>query len=96
MIHVNKQKLERAKVIVELVLGDRVPQDSMEQERQERFTAHIRENKDLKMTKDAKDREAMVHFVYVLLGGLVRTEEQQKKAEIKKKTMQNRKGKKQM
>lgn len=75
-IFVNRDKLTRARDIVELVSGKRAPRDEGEADRKERFTAHF-------ATHEVNPKSATaLRFVYeTLLGGLVRTEEEQEAAD---------------
>lgn len=81
-ILVNKVKEERAKDILALVLGTRVPKNDGEADRRDKFTAFLAEG-----NVDPKKPEA-VQFVYEKLGGLVRTESEQKEADKRKQEMQ--------
>lgn len=74
-VFVNREKLERAKGILELVSGKRVPRTDGEAEQKERFAAIFADN-----DQDPKHKDAL-RFVYETLGGLVRTESEQKDAD---------------
>ena len=82
-ILVNQEKVNRAKEIIGLL--KRVPKTEEEIERKEKFAALLAENK-LSPTGD----EAL-EFVYVKLGGLIRTPTEQKEAEQKKAEIKKRK-----
>lgn len=75
-VFVNRDKLARARGIVELVSGKRAPRNDSEADQKERFTGHFAAHE-----VSPKDPKA-VHFVYeTLLGGLVRTHAEQQEAE---------------
>ena len=71
-IFVNKEKLDRAKEIIAFVLGKKVQRDENEIERTNKFSKLLTE------AKIKADSEEAVAFVYEKLGGLVRTETEQK------------------
>lgn len=76
VVFVNPSKFKRAEVIVDLVSGKRVPRTNEEIERKDKFTRVLQEQEiDLK-------KDDAVPAVYELLGGLIRTPEEQKKADI--------------
>jgi len=87
---VNLSKKERAEAIVGFITGERTPADNGEAARADRFAKVLNEAK-----IDLKDKNGAILFVYEKLGGLVRTEEEQKQAEARKKEAQ-KKGKKKM
>ena len=71
-IFVNKEKLDRAKEIIAFVLGKKVQRDENEIERTNKFSKLLNE------AKIKADSEEAIAFVYEKLGGLVRTETEQK------------------
>lgn len=73
-IFVNKEKEERALDIIKLITGRRVPirDNDAEIDRKERFTIIFRED-----GIDPKSPEAL-EYLYTKLGGLIRTEEEEK------------------
>lgn len=86
MVFVNLIKKERAEKIYAFLNGSEIAKDKVEADLADRFA---------KLCAEAKvDEKGKLEFIYVKLGGLVRTEEQQRVAEAKKKEIQNRKGKK--
>ena len=72
---VNDEKAHRAQDILNLL--NRAPKDDGEAEQKGRFGSLLTE-------ANLKTEEEKLRFVYIKLGGLVRTEEEQKVAEIKK------------
>lgn len=76
-IFVNKEKLDRAKEIIAFVLGKKVQRDDNEMERTNKFSKLLTES------KIKADSEEAIAFVYEKLGGLVRTETEQKVFEKK-------------
>lgn len=86
---VNTDKLDRAKNIADLVSGKLSPRTEEELERKNHFTQLLADGK---IDLDNKD---LVKIVYVKLGGLVRTEAEQKVADELKVEAQ-KKGKKRM
>lgn len=88
VVFVNREKLERAKDIVALVSGARVPKNEQEAERKEHYTAKFAEAEQNPKSKDA------LQFAYELLGGLVRTPEEQSEADAGKVAAQKRNKKK--
>lgn len=76
-IFVNNEKLSRAKSILELVSGKRVPRDQNEADRTEHYRAQMNH-----AGVGVKDKNA-VRFLYELLGGLVRSESEQREADKK-------------
>lgn len=89
VVFVNPQKYKRAEVIVALVNGTRQAITDQDQERKDKFTRLIQEQ-GLDLKKDD-----VIPAVYELLGGLIRTPEEQKEIEVKAVEMQKR-GKKKM
>lgn len=77
VIFVNNEKLARAKGILDLVSGKRAARDANEAERTEHFRAQMNH-----AGKKPTDKDA-VRFIYELLGGLVRTPEEQREADKK-------------
>lgn len=76
VVFVNRSKLERARDIVDLVSGKRIPRDGGELERKERFEGHFAAH-----SVSPKDKDA-VRFVYeTLLCGLVRSPDEQETAD---------------
>ena len=75
---VNKSKQKRAELIVGLVSGKLIPKNDGEQERKDKFAAFMSDAK-----VDPKG-VAAVEFVYAKLGGLVRTEAEQKAADVRR------------
>lgn len=91
VIFVNREKLNRAKDIIALVTQARIPQTAGEQERTERYTTLLQHHDVSPKSKDA------VRFVYEnLLGGLVRTHEEQADADEYAKQQQRKIKKNQM
>lgn len=84
MILVNEDKRARAQMIVDLISGKIVPRTAEEVERKEHYTKMVA-TADMDMKKDD-----VLTFIYEKLGGLVRTEAEQAKAETKKKEMQSK------
>lgn len=80
IIFVNQDKFKRAQNIVALLSRD--AKNAEEAETKEKFAAFVNEGK-IDIKKD-KDKDGAIQFVYEKLGGLIRTQEQQKK--IKGKT----------
>lgn len=75
VIFVNKEKYNRAKDIILLVTGKRAPHEASEIEKKDRYT-------DLLATRGVKATDAnAVQAVYEILGGLVRTPEEQAAAD---------------
>lgn len=77
-VFVNDQKKERAEEILRLVTGKKVALTDDEQDRKSRFAQHLA-SADI----DPTSKEALA-FIYEKLGGLVRTEAEEKKAKEKK------------
>ena len=75
VVLVNRDKRERAQIIVDLVSGKRMPKDTEEADRKERFSTKFAE-----AGVNAKSAGA-VQFAYELLGGLVRTPQEQEQAD---------------
>ena len=91
VIFVNQHKLDRSKEIINLINGDMVAVDSGQGDRAQRFHKMLNEAK-----IDLKEKDKAIQFVYEKLGGLMRTEEQQKKADVIKKEAQKKGKKKQI
>lgn len=92
VIFVNREKLGRAEEILRLVSGKRVPRNLQEQERKDHYSQILAA--DGVKTNDA---DALRYVYETLLGGLIRTPEQQKvadqnaakqKAKLKKKKIE--------
>lgn len=81
VIFVSREKLDRAKEIVALVSGAQAPRTAEEVERQAHY-AMILSGRDI----NPKAKDAL-RAVYELLGGLVRTPEEQRAAEEQGKKM---------
>mgnify|MGYP001602935831 CR=1 FL=1 len=75
VILVNREKVERATEILALVTGKKVAKNSGEEERRDRFTAVLAEKEIKPNSKGA------LQAVYEILGGLVRTPEEQEAAD---------------
>lgn len=87
MVFVNDAKLRRAQRILDLIKGKELSRTQGDEENISKFSRYMAEG------KVAKEKE--LEYVYQKLGGLVRTEEEQAKAEIRKKEIKAR-GKKKM
>lgn len=75
VVFVNKEKLARAKDIALLVSGKRSPRDAGELERQQHYTGLLSD-------RGVKPSDATaVQALYEILGGLVRTPQEQAQAE---------------
>lgn len=72
LVFVNRMKYERAKVIFNLITGKQAPRTQEEAERKEHYI------KQLASHDIALDSEEVLPAIYELLGGLIRTEKQQK------------------
>lgn len=81
VIFVNNQKKERALEVLNLINGVKSAVTPDEQARANVWTRHLNDAK-----VNAKDEKA-VQFVYEKMGGLIRTPEQQKAAEVKAEEM---------
>ena len=75
VILVNREKAERASEILALITGKKTAKNSGEEERRDRFTAVLAEKDINPKSKDA------LQAVYEILGGLVRTPEEQEAAD---------------
>jgi len=82
LIMTNRGKEERALDVYDLMVGNRVPASKNEADRAALYARVCSEGK-----IDIKKKEDTVLFIYEKLGGLVRTEEEEKKAQAKKKQM---------
>ena len=89
MIFVNERKKARAKDILDLVNGIIIPKNDYDDEVKNKFANFLAGAK-----IEAKSEKA-IEFVYEKLGGLLRTEEQEKEAK-KRKADIKAKGKKRM
>ena len=78
IVFVNAEKKQRAEALLALVLGKVVPKDAIQDDQKTKFAGFLAEAK-----VDPKGPDAL-EFLYTKLGGLVRTPEEQKKAEAKK------------
>lgn len=75
LVFVNKEKHARAKDIVALVTGKRVPRETSELERKDHYT-------ELLKARGVKGTDPIaVQAIYEILGGLVRTPSEQAQAE---------------
>lgn len=86
-IYVNQSKKDRAEDIVAMLIGKKVPSDANETSLAERY-GRVFKDEGIDPKKDGA-----VKFVYEKLGGLMRTEDEEKNAKVKKAEMQ-KKGKK--
>ena len=77
VIFVNREKRERAQIIVDLVSGKRVPKTEGEADLRDRFAGKFTEAEVNPKGKDA------LRFAYETLGGLVRTPAEQDEANKK-------------
>lgn len=88
IVFVNAEKLARAKDILELVSGKRAPRTDAEAEQKERYAGHFAAHDQKPQADDA------LRFVYeTLLGGLVRTADEQEEADEAAATAQAKMGK---
>lgn len=86
-VFVNQNKHDRAKEVMDLISGEIAATDNGQAARADHFS---------KLMSDAKvDTKDGLKFVYEKMGGLIRTEVEQKKADAAKKVAQ-KKGKKKM
>lgn len=85
----NPEKYDRARNILDLILGIKAPRDANEVERKDHYA------KALAIQNIEPSSEIALPALYELLGGLIRTPSEQKEAEKKAQEMQ-RKGKKRM
>lgn len=79
VVLVSFEKKVRAEAILNLVLGGKIPSTTGELAQKDKFSKLLAEN-DI----DAKSAKALV-FIYEKIGGLVRSPEEQAKADTKKK-----------
>ena len=89
IVFVNTKKQKRAEEILSLVIGKTVPKNDGDIDNKEKFANFLAVEK-----VDPKGPDAL-EFIYTKLGGLVRTEAEQKAAESRKKEIQA-KGRKRM
>ena len=89
IVFVNDEKKARAQEILDLVTGKTVPKNDGAEDTRAKFANFFSEAK-----VDPKGADAL-EFVYEKLGGLIRTEAEQKAADVKKKEAQA-KGRKKM
>jgi hypothetical protein len=82
LVLVNEEKAKRAKGIVALVLGKAVAKTEAEEDNQRKFSAMADAE-----GVDKEDSETLVQFVYEKLGGLVRTEAEEKEARRRKESL---------
>jgi len=80
LVFVNLEKLNRAQDALKLVLGKQIARTPNELEAANTASRQLVEGK-----VDPKNEEAAVKFLYEKFGGLVRTEEEEKIAQEKKK-----------
>lgn len=84
VVFVNRDKVSRAAIIVDLVSGKRVPKDAGEEEQKEKFSAIF-------ATEEVNPKGAdALQFAYEKLGGLVRTPVEQKEADENAKEAQKK------
>lgn len=81
---VNPEKYDRAKEILALILGEKVPQKIEETERKEHYTKQL-----AKHEIDPKSDDALP-AIYEIIGGLIRSEVEQKEAETKAKELKSK------
>ncbi len=86
---VNPEKYDRAKDILALITGQKVAQKAEEEQRRDHYTRQL-----TKHEVDPKSEDA-IPAIYELLGGLIRSSEEQKDAELRAKEAQ-KKGKKRL
>ena len=72
---VNPEKYDRAKEIIALILGKKVPQDIKEQERKEHYTQQLKKH------EVDPTSETAIPAIYELIGGLLRSPAEQREAE---------------
>lgn len=77
-IFVNREKLARARTILELVSGKRVPANEAEADQKDRFSTRFANHE-----VGAKDKDALRFAYETILGGLVRTPDEQDEADAK-------------
>lgn len=87
-VFVNREKLERAKGILDLITGKQSPKKESEIERRDHYAAQLAD-RGIKPS----DKEAL-QALYEILGGLVRTPAEQAQADAQAKKMQARNKKK--
>ncbi len=79
-VFVNEEKRERAQYVYDLLVGKAVARNAEERERADHY-ARIAQAEGLDLKKDPP---AAVAAIYVKMGGLLRTEAEQKVAEARK------------
>ena len=82
LFYVNSKKKARAEEILALVSGVIIPKSNDQQIKKDKFGAFMAE-----ASIDPKSEDALP-FVYEKLGGLLRTEDEQKAADLRKKEIQ--------
>lgn len=84
VVFVNREKHARAKGILDLVTGKRLPRDANEAERTEHYRAQLQA-----AGVDPKGKKA-VRALYEILGGLVRSESEQRAADKKAEALKSK------
>lgn len=79
IVFVNPNKLERAKVLLDLLDGKKISPDKISFSEQDR----LKEFYEAGFEADEVDKKDRLEYIYVKLGGLVRTEAEQSAAEKK-------------
>ena len=89
LVYVNDIKKRRAEEIYGYITGDKTAVDSTEVERATRFGKYLNDQK-----IDVKKKDEALKAIYLRMGGLMRTETEQKAVEANKRKIATRKGRK--